>query len=319
VIGEALIDLVPSGPPGEYRAHPGGSPFNVAVALARLRNRTALMARLGDHGFGRLLRQTATTEGVDLDAAARAAEPTTLAVVSIDGPGQATYEFYLQGTADWQWSIAELHRRPTDSAILHFGSIASWTPPGSKCIDQLVGEVRASNGALVSYDPNIRPPVLGTPARGREVVERSVRRAHVVKASREDLEWLYPSSGVDDVGRRWNELGPALVVITDGPDGAIAYRNGAEPLRRPGRKIQLVDTIGAGDAFTAGLLSGLVRRDLHAPERVAALSDAALIDTVDEAVLVSALTCERAGADPPRAAAAATGPRPLTVDDFVGR
>jgi fructokinase len=317
VIGEALIDLVPGGTPAEYRAHPGGSPFNVAVALARLGNRTALMARLADHGFGRLLRETAKTEGVDLGAAARAAEPTTLAVVSMDGPGQATYEFYLQGTADWQWSIAELRSRPTDTAVLHFGSIASWTPPGSKRIDELVCEARATNRVLVTYDPNIRPPVLGEPTRGRHLVERSVRRAHVVKASREDLEWLYPSCSVDDVARRWNDLGAALVVVTDGPDGAIAYRKGADPLRRPGRTIRLVDTIGAGDAFTAGLLSGLVRRDLHAPKRVAAISDSALIDIVDEAVLVSALTCERAGADPPRAATPGAGLRPLTLEDFV--
>jgi fructokinase len=318
VIGEALIDLVPRGAPGDYRAHAGGSPFNVAVALARLRNRTALMARIADHGFGQLLRETATAEGLDLGAAPHAAEPTTLAVVSIDGPGQATYDFYLQGTADWQWSIAELRSHPADTAILHFGSIASWTPPGSKRIDELVCETRARNRVLVSYDPNIRAPVLREQARGRQLVERSVRRAHVVKASREDLEWLYPSRSVDDVARRWNDLGAALVVLTHGPDGAVAYRKGADPLPRPGRKIRLVDTIGAGDAFTAGLLSGLVRRELHAPERLAAISDAALIDTVDEAVLVSSLTCERAGADPPRVAASVTGPRPLASDDFVG-
>jgi fructokinase len=317
VIGEALIDLVPNGPSGDYRAHPGGSPFNVAVALSRLGNRTALMARVADHGFGRLLRETATGEGVDLGAAAHAAEPATLAVVSMYGPGQATYDFYLQGTADWQWSIAELRRRPSDTAILHFGSIASWTPPGSKRIDELVCEARATNRVLVSYDPNIRPSVLGAPTKGTHLVERSVRRAHVVKASREDLEWLYPSRSVDEVAWRWNDLGAALVVITDGPDGAIAYRKGVDPLRRPGRTIRLVDTIGAGDAFTAGLLSGLVRRDLHAPERVAAISDAALIDIVDEGVLVSALTCERAGADPPRAAIPGPGPRPLTPEDFV--
>jgi fructokinase len=317
VIGEALIDLVPNGTSGEYRAHPGGSPFNVAIALARLGNRTGLMARLSDHGFGRLLRDTATAEGVDLSAAVLAAEPTTLAVVSMDGPGQATYEFYLQGTADWQWSSAELRRRPADAAILHFGSIASWTPPGSKRIDQFISEARARNNVLVSYDPNIRPPVLGAPKQARHQVERSVSRAHVVKASREDIEWLYPSRSVDDVGNQWNDFGAELVVVTDGPNGATAYRKGADPLRRPGRKIRLVDTIGAGDAFTAGLLSGLVRRDLHAPERAAAISDAALIDSVDEAVLVSALTCERAGADPPKLAAPGAGARPLTASDFV--
>jgi fructokinase len=317
VIGEALIDLVPHDDPGEYRAHVGGSPFNVAVGLARLRNRTALMARLAESGFGQLLHDAAAGEGIDLSAGARATEPTTLAVVSAADPASVRYDFYLEGTADWQWTGAELAKLPADTEVLHFGSIASWTAPGSELIDELVRDVRAAGRSLVSYDPNIRPLVLGARARGRQLVERSVGRAHVVKASREDLEWLYPSHAVDEVGSRWNELGAALVVITDGADGAIAYRKGAPPLLRPGRAITLVDTIGAGDSFTAGLLSALARRGLHSPEHVAAISDAALTDAVDEAVLVSSLTCERAGADPPRAAAADAGPRPLTVDDFV--
>jgi fructokinase len=317
VIGEALVDLVPRGQPGDYRAHAGGSPFNVAVGLARLGNRTALMARLADHGFGRILRDAAVAEGIDLSAAARATELTTLAAVSVDEAAHATYDFYLEGTADWQWTVTELDGLPPDTEILHFGSIASWTEPGSELIDQVAGEARGSGRVLVSYDPNVRPAVLGENARGRELVERSVRHAHVVKASREDLEWLYPSQSVDEVGPRWNELGAALVVVTDGADGATAYREGARPLRRPGRAITLVDTIGAGDAFTAGLLSGLVRRDLHIPERVAAIPDAALADVIDEGVLVSSMTCERAGADPPRAASPGVGPRPLTVDDFV--
>ena len=317
VIGEALVDLVPSGAPGEYKAHPGGSPFNVAVASARLGNRTALMVRLADHGFGPLLRAAAEAEGIDLGASARAAEPTTLAVVSMDGPGHASYEFYLQGTADWQWTIAELRKRPTDTAVLHFGSIASWTPPGSKRIDQLITEARARNGVLVSYDPNIRPAVLGPRTRGGQLVERSVRHAHVVKASREDLEWLYPSRSVPEVAAHWSELGATLVVVTDGADGATAYRGGGQPLRRPGRPVTVADTIGAGDAFTAGFLSGLIRRELHSPAQVAEISDAALSDVVDEAVLVSSVTCERVGADPPRLAGASVGPRPLTVDDFM--
>jgi fructokinase len=316
VIGEALVDLVPSGVPGEYRARAGGSPFNVAVGLARLGNRTALMARLADNAFGRMLRDRATVEGIDLAAAARATQPTTLAVVSMDHAARATYDFYLDGTADWQWTVTELGRRPAETEVLHFGSIASWTPPGSELIDELVGALRATGRVLVSYDPNVRPLVLGARERARELVERSVRRAHVVKASREDVEWLYPSCDVGEVGSRWTQLGAALVVVTGGPDGATVYRDGAEPLRRPGRAVDVVDTIGAGDAFTAGLLSGLVRRDLHAAGCVAEMSDAALAEVLDEAVLVSSVTCERAGADPPRLATAEVGPRPLSVDDL---
>jgi fructokinase len=316
VIGEALVDLVPRGQPGDYRAHAGGSPFNVAVGLARLANRTALMARLADNAFGRILREAAAAEGIDLSGAPRATEPTTLAVVSVDDDAHATYDFYFEGTADWQWTVAELAGLPAETEVLHYGSIASWTEPGGELIERVGAEAHAGGRILVSYDPNVRPPVLGAPERGRELVERSVRDAHVVKASREDLEWLYPSDSVDEVGPRWNELGAAVVVVTDGANGAIAYREGAPPLRRPGRTIVLVDTIGAGDAFTAGLLSGLVRRDLHAPEGLAAIPDAALADVLDEAVLVSSVTCERAGADPPRMATPGPGSRPLTLDDL---
>jgi fructokinase len=319
VIGEALIDLVPDGLPEVYRAHPGGSPFNVAVGLARLRNSTALMARLSDHGFGRILRSAAAAEGIDLEAAPHATQPTTLAVVSFEDGAQARYEFYLEGTADWQWTTAELGGLRSDAEILHFGSLASVTAPGSERIAALVGDVYVTGRVLVSYDPNVRPPVAGPRARARELVERSVRRAHVVKASREDIDWLYPGRAVDEISAQWNALGAALVVVTDGPRGATAHRAGGEPLRRPGRAVSVVDTIGAGDAFTAGMLSGLVRRGLHVPARVADLSDAALADILDEAVLVSSVTCERAGADPPRLRPAPVGGdvSPLTLADLV--
>jgi fructokinase len=300
VIGEALVDLVPEGPPGVYRAHPGGSPFNVAVALSRLQNDTSLMARMGDHGFGRTLREAAAAEGVDLDAAPDAPEPATLAVVSLDGEGHASYEFYLDGTADWQWSVTELSRLRADAEVLHFGSIAAWTTPATDRIDAFVRDVRATRKALVSYDPNVRPSVIGARGRARELVERSVGAAHVVKASREDLEWLYPGRGVDETAAQWHGLGAPLLVVTDGDRGATAHRAHSEPLHQPGRTVALVDTIGAGDAFTAGMLNGLLRRGLHTPAAVAELSDAALAEVLGEAVLISSITCERAGADPPR-------------------
>ncbi len=319
VIGEALIDLVPDGVPGVYRAHPGGSPFNVAVGLARLRNRTALMARLGDNGFGRILRGAAAAEGIELDAAPHAAEPATLAVVSFDDAASATYDFYLQGTADWLWRVGELDQVRRDTEVLHFGSLAATTPPGAEGIAALVSELYEAGRVLVSYDPNIRPPVVGPRARARELVERSVRHTHVVKASRDDIDWLYPGRPVDEIGAHWNALGAALVVVTDGSRGATAHRSGGGPLPRPGRAVSVVDTIGAGDAFTAAMLSGLVRRSLHGPERATELPDAVLADILDEAVLVSSVTCERAGADPPRlrAASVRANGSPLTLADLA--
>jgi fructokinase len=300
VIGEALVDLVPDPAVGGYREAPGGSPFNVAIGLARLGNRTSLMARFSDDRFGRLLRHTAAAEGLDLQAAPHATERSTVAAASVGDGGEVTYEFDMDGTADWQWTAAELRELDSGTEVLHFGSIAAWTPPGAERIADLVSDLRVRGRVLISYDPNVRPTVIGGRERGVELVERGVRRAHVVKASREDLEWLYPELGVDEVAGRWSELGARVVVVTGGVDGATAYRRTGEPIRRPGHHVTVVDTIGAGDAFTAGLLTGLVRRRLHRNGRLAEIAEGALADIVDEAVLVSAITCERQGADPPR-------------------
>jgi fructokinase len=298
VIGEALIDLVPHGGPHGFHALPGGSPFNVALGLARLGQRTALMARLADNAFGRILRRHAETEGIDLTAAPSAREPTTLAVVSMDADARASYDFYAQGTADWQWTAAEIARIPTTTAVVHLGSLSSWTPPGDRHLRAAASRLRQRGDVLVSYDPNIRPTLLGDPRRARPLIESMVTAAHLVKASREDVEWLYPG-GLQHAGPLWIGLGARLVVITDGAHGAHAYRSGSAPLTRPGRRAAVVDTVGAGDAFTAGLLSALVRRGLHTVEALDRSSAGELASALDDAVLVSALTCERAGADPP--------------------
>ncbi|OLE28499.1 MAG: carbohydrate kinase [Catenulispora sp. 13_1_20CM_3_70_7] len=302
VIGEALIDLTPHdgpGAPGMYRARPGGSPFNVAVGLARLGHHTVLMARLADDTFGRILRGHAAAEGIDLAYAPHATEPTTLAVVSLDADARASYDLYFQGTADWQWTAAETARVPDDTAVLHVGSIASWTPPGDERIYALTAASHARGQVLISYDPNVRPRLLGEPGRARLLVERYASVAHIVKASSEDVGWLYPGTDIEQVGARWIELGTIVVVITDGAEGAHLFRAGSAPMHRPGRRVHVVDTVGAGDAFTAGLLDALLRQGLQRPDLVRRSSPAVLSAALDNAILISALTCERVGADPP--------------------
>jgi len=303
VIGEALIDLVPTGPASAYEARPGGSPFNVAVGLARLGVRTSLMARLADNAFGRILRAHAEGEDIDLSAAPHAVEPTTLAVVSIDEDARATYDFYFNGTADWQWTLGETARLRTDTAILHFGSIASWTAPCADLIHAMVAGVHRERRALTSYDPNVRASLLGDPGRARDLIERSISVSNIVKASYEDIEWLYPMTSIDHVAARWLELGALFVVITDGPNGAIGYLPNAEPVRRPGRKVSVADTVGAGDSFTSGLLCGFVTRGVLTVHDLADCPSSVVGAIIDDAILVSSITCERIGADPPTAAA----------------
>ncbi len=294
VVGEAIVDLVPGESAGAFVAYPGGSPYNVAVGLARLGCPTALLARLSDTAFGRILHAHAAAEGVDLTCAPLSAEPTTLAVVSVDEQGRADYDFYVTGTSDWHWSQAELVL-PPGTQVLHLGSLASWTPPGDALIHDLAARARAEE-VLVSYDPNLRPRLQGDRAIAIGAVERSVAVAHVVKASADDLAWLHPGQAPAHIAGRWLDLGAELVVVTDGPEGAIAYRSAHSPLPCAARETTVVDTVGAGDAFTAGLLDALVRRDLHRPGRLGA----DLAPVLEDAVLVSSLTCERPGADPPR-------------------
>ena len=320
VIGEAIVDLVPGDRPRTYHAVPGGSPYNVAIGLARLGHRTTLMARLGDNAFGRLLREHARAEGIGLAAAPRAAEPATLAVVSLDAAAQASYDFYVEGTADWQWTAEEIRRAPAGTGVLHFGSLASWTPPGNARILELAEQLRDRGDVLVSYDPNVRPGLLAGHGHSRRMIERAVRLAHLVKASSDDVAWLYPGQRPDEVARHWLRLGATVVVITGSADGADAFTAHGPAVHRPARDITVVDTVGAGDSFTAGLIGSLIGRDQHAPSALARCPADQLAGALDDAILVASINCERRGNDPPTAADVAAGrdrlkPRPSPAGD----
>jgi fructokinase len=307
VIGEAVIDLVPGDQPQIYHAVPGGSPYNVAVGLARLGHRTALMARLADNALGRILRDRARAEGIDLRAAPPAAEPATLAVVSLDASAQASYDFYLNGTADWQWTAEETGRVPDTTAVLHFGSIASWTPPGDARILALAADMRGRGDVLISYDPNIRPRLLADHEHGQRMAERAIRLAHLAKASSDDIAWLYPGRTAAEVARHWLQLGPAVVVITSS-GGADAFTAQGRPVHQPARDIAVADTIGAGDSFTAGLIGSLIRRRQHLPAQLAQCPAQQLSAALDDAILVASLNCQRRGNDPPALADLPTAP-----------
>jgi fructokinase len=302
VIGEALIDLVDPGNGTACAAHPGGSPLNVAIGLARLGQPVAFVGRLSRDPFGTVLRNHATRSGVDLTLAVDGAEPSTIALLDIKD-GIARYEFSVDGTADFQWTDAELAHLPPSVEWVHFGSLASWLPPGDEVIERRIAALRAGGDVVVSYDPNVRPQLQPDAAVAREQVEQSIRHAHVVKASLEDLAWLYPGESVAKVAKRWLTTGPDLVIITRGGDGSAAYTADAPVLERPVYPAPAIDTVGAGDAFTSGLLDALGRRgltsvprlrELHQPETLAAV--------IDDAALVAGLTTTRPGADPPRRA-----------------
>lgn len=302
VCGEALIDLVGLGGQ-QFAAHPGGSPYNVAIGLARLAVPTSFLGRLSRDTFGRLLADRLARNGVDDRDLVSAAENTTLAVVSLTGEGNAEYQFYVQGTADWQWGSGELpDPLPADVAALHTGSLVSWLPPGCDAIEAMLRRERDRGAVTISYDPNVRPLLMDGPAAYRPRIERLVGLADLVKVSDEDLRWLYRDREPAEVAVQWAGNGPALVVLTRGGAGAAAFTPDGRVVGRAAWPVTVVDTVGAGDAFTAGMLAWLAVATLGpgSRPRLTTMDNDRLGRMLDFAGLVAALTCTRAGADPPR-------------------
>jgi fructokinase len=295
VLGEAIVDLVPE-PRRRFAAHLGGSPLNVAVGLGRLGQPVSLAARLSHDSFGAMFREHLAASKVDPRHLVHAPEPSTLAVATVDAAGVAAYDFWTEGTSDWQWTEAELAGIvDADTAALHTGSLALELEPGAARIVELLGRVKGRT--TISYDPNVRMAKLGPVEAGRAAVERVVALADLVKVSSEDLEWLYPGGEPIAAAARWAAAGPALVVVTLGGDGAVAIR-GEEQVRRPSPPVTVVDTVGAGDAFSSGLLGALAERDALAGAGTR-LAGVDLAPVLERACLVAALTCARAGANPP--------------------
>ncbi len=300
VAGEALIDLVSSGDDG-YRAVVGGSPANVAVGLARLQQRVRLLARISADPFGQRIRTYLADNGVDLTWSVDATEPTSLAIASLDQHGHAEYAFYLAGTADWQWRREQLPATWDGVRAVHSGSLALSLAPGADVLEEMLSAVPVT----VSIDINLRPSICDDRDAERLRIERQIRHAQLVKASQEDVMWLYPGRTVAEIAASWQAAGATCVVVTLGGDGVYLLPPDGVAVRTPARPVTVVDTVGAGDAFTAGLLSALAGADALGSDPVARLTSATpdvWRAAVDYASTVAALTCARFGADPPTAA-----------------
>jgi fructokinase len=297
--GEALIDLAPDG--DRLRPLPGGSPYNVAIGVARLGRRVGYLGRLSTDGFGRRLEQRLAGEGVDLTLVTRTDEPTTLAVVHLDERGQASYRFYLAGTSAAGLSAEELPELPRD-AVLHvsFGAVGPGTAPTGPALCALLG--REHGRRLTSLDPNVRPAAIGDLDTARRRLEVLLAKVDVAKVSDEDLAILYPGLADEDVAAAWLDLGPAVVVVTRGARGGLAVTAGHR-VEVAAEQVEVVDTVGAGDAYSAGLLSWLDEQQVATREGVEALGTGDLEAALRRAARVAALTCTRPGADPPHASA----------------
>ncbi|ONI91117.1 hypothetical protein ALI22I_10160 [Saccharothrix sp. ALI-22-I] len=294
--GEALVDLVPDHA-GGYRPLPGGSPANTAVGLGRLGTPSALLARLADDRLGALLRAHLETSNVDLGYVVRSTAPTTLAVVDVDREGAADYSFYIDGCADGGWQVADLPTVLPSHAALHVGgSFALAVEPMAAAFETLLS--REHPHRVVTFDPNIRPSLVNDDNAVRARLRRWLGMADVVKVSADDLRWIAPDRPFADVVAEWHEMGPTLVVVTRGAEGVHAS-GPAGRIDLPAVPVDLADTVGAGDAFMAGLLAALDRKDLLTRTGVAALTEPELTEILAYAQRVAALTCTRPGADPP--------------------
>lgn len=313
VIGEALIDLIENRyQAGAFNAIVGGANANVAIALARRGTPQQFLARISDDRFGKIIRERLETNGVGLDHAISATELTTLAVVSIDSHGVPSYAFYVNGTADWGWTPAEL---PTDADLDHlnakalqFGCLTMAMAPGNAVIEAWGERLYKEERLTISHDINMRPALGFDREVERVRVERVNSFSHIIKASDEDIEWLYgleTGAYIDDIVNDWIGETGRHVFVTRGGDGVSVYRPGGVRFDVPSRKINVVDTVGAGDTFCANLLGQLHDSDAlgdRAFARLGNLSDDQLHEFVRVAGVAASITCERAGAEPPTTA-----------------
>lgn len=294
VCGEALIDLIPTGAgstlASDWVAQSAGGPMNTAIALARLDHEVEFLGRLGDDAFAAQLRSHLAANGVGTTVAVAASAPTSLAIVSLDAAGKASYTFHFAGSANFGWTPADLPSLAADD-WLHVASLVSVVDPGA---EPLLAWVRAGRGPL-SFDVNVRPSVLPDPqeywARVEPWLVAVGERGGLVKGSDEDFAYVagpgrLPADPEELALTLQGRYGVRTVAITLGGEGALAASDD-EVVRATTSPITLVDTIGAGDTFMAGLLSGLVADGLS------------LQRSLQRAVDAAALVCTRQGANPP--------------------
>ena len=294
IVGESITDVVVDGQSAVD--HAGGSPLNVSFGLARLGLPTAFLSDIGDDDRGVALEAHLRSVQVDLVLERVRDRRSATATTTIGEDGSASYTFDI----DWALPVTGLDHGA--STLVHFGSIAAFLAPGAQQVETVVERARSS--AIVTYDPNIRPQLLPALDEAREMVQRHLALSDVAKASDEDLAWLYPGVDLQSVAESWLDAGPAIVIVTCGSDGAFIATRGGLRLTLPAQLTTVVDTIGAGDSFTAALIAGLALAGIFGAQSRASLADISketITAIVTRATRCAAITVSRAGANPPTA------------------
>ena len=295
--GEALIDMLPretAGGEAAFAPHAGGAVFNTAIALGRLGRPTGFFSGLSTDLFGDLLVRVLGESRVE-SLAARSDRPTTLAFVTLVD-GHARYAFYDENTALRLLTQADLPALPRAVSALFFGGISLVVEPCGAAFEALMA--REAGARVTMIDPNIRPGFIRDERAYRARIGRMLALADIVKLSDEDLRWLLGTGDVADLAREVLGMGPKLVCITEGADGARAFAKALE-VAVPARKVSVVDTVGAGDTFNAGVLAALDRAGRLTKAGLEALDEATLREALTLGVQAAAVTVSRAGANPP--------------------
>lgn len=300
--GDALFDMFAraGGAPGAITldGRIGGSPLNVAMGLARLGCETAYFAKISTDFYGDRMMAHLASEGIDTRLCLRSPLNSTLAMVALNEAGVPAYAFYVNGTADRSIERDELPTLPAAITCIHIGSYTTATEPTASSLVALVKREAAKR--FISYDPNVRLSIEPDTQVWRDRIASLTGTAHVLKASDEDLELLYPGVSHETLAKGWIAQGVKLAVITRGGEGAVAFSANGAMAEVSRRKVDVVDTVGAGDTFQAALLTGLSRNGRLTPEGAGSLNEAQLATLLDFAAAAAAVTCSRRGADLPR-------------------
>ena len=300
VIGEALVDVV-HGINGEIKNIPGGSPANTAVALARLGTKTYMKARTSSDQFGTEIRNYLTNQNVNLDYSLVVDSPSSVIDAVIQKDGSAKYEANLNGAADYGWTFAELNQEiDPDIQIIQLGSLTSYVEPGATNVEKWFAHLRQSDKYLLTFDPNIRHPLDGQNEKDvRSRAKKLASLSHVVKASDEDLNWIFSNDNPKDSAINIIKSGASLVFVTLGKKGAFVVNKELEIIEVPAKEIEVIDTIGAGDTFAAALITQLLENSWINENELEKLKTTDLTAILTNCALAATITCSRQGANPP--------------------
>ena len=299
--GEALIDVFSNHNDETNNlslvARPGGTPYNVAIAIARLGGQSALLTGISSDSLGQHLYQTLKNESVVTDYLIRCQNPTALSLISVDNAGQPGYTFYGSNCADSSITRQMFPKIGSDVTGLHFASYSIVMPPAADAFLELAAEL---NDRFISIDPNVRPTVFPNLDTWRTRIDSFAKLAQLLKVSTEDLQYLYPGVAVEKIAEQYLAKGVKLVVITDGDQAVSAWTENCQVVRVNPLPTKVVDTVGAGDTFQAALLVKLFEMGAGNPNAaIEALDEDQIYDLLDFANQAARITCLRRGADSP--------------------